>query len=190
METTCTNFPICWRQTTKTTSKCDTNSLGPVCQLWFVNYNCMRDSKPQRCVQQHNSFKVARNATNPNKHINEASKQAFANNLLKIFSKYTQSILSNWKICCNVINTRTYDELLCNLSNILKLSCKRPVLTSQFDVKKLQKQLQTVKQIHLNQSANFGPLILFVCRTISYKVAVSSINHLKWHEIQQIQTNT
>ena len=71
----------------------------------------MRDSKPQRCAQQHKSFKVARNPTNPNKLINEASKQAFANNFLKIFSKYTQGMFSNWKICCNVFNTRTYDEL-------------------------------------------------------------------------------
>ena len=139
----------------------------------------MRDSKPQRCVQQHKSFKVARNAKNPNKHINEASKQAFANNLFKISCKYTQGILLNWEIGCNVINIRTYDELLCNLSNKLKLKCKRPVLTSQFEVNKLQKRLQTVKSIHMDQSANFGPLILLVCMTVSYKVAVNSINHLK-----------
>ena len=35
----------------------------------------MRDSKPQRCVQQEKSLKVTRNATHKNKHINEASKQ-------------------------------------------------------------------------------------------------------------------
>ena len=139
----------------------------------------MRDSKPQRCVQHHKSFKVARNATNPNKHKNEASKQAFANNLFKISCKCTQGMFSNWKICCNVINTRTYDELLCNLSKLLKLYCKRPVLTSQFDFNKLQKQLQTVKQIHLEQFANFCLLILIVCMTVIYKVAVNSINHLK-----------
>ena len=150
----------------------------------------MRDSKPQRCVQQHKSFKVTRNAPNPNKHINEASKQAFAHNLFEKLCKYTQGMYSNWKICCNVINIRTCDELLCNLSKLLKPYCKRLVLTSQFDVNKLQKQLQTVKQIHLDQFANFVLLILLVCMTVSYKVAVNSINHLKCYEMKQILTNT
>ena len=108
-------------KTTKTNSKCDTNSFGSVCQLLSVIVNCMRDSKPQRCVQQHKSFKVTRNATNRNKHINEASKQIFANNLLKMPCKYTRGMFSNWKICFNVINIRTYDELLCNLSKLSKL---------------------------------------------------------------------
>ena len=78
----------------------------------------MRDSKPQRCVQQHKSLKVTRNATNRDKHINEASKQTFANNLFKMLCKYTHGMLSNWKICFNVINIRTYDESLCNLGKI------------------------------------------------------------------------
>ena len=78
----------------------------------------MRDSKPQRCVQQHKSLKVTRNATNRDKHINEASKQTFANNLIKMSCKYTQGMLSNWKICLNIINIRTYDEILCNLSKL------------------------------------------------------------------------
>ena len=42
---------------------------------------CMRDIKPQRFVQLLKLLKVTRNATNVNKHINEASKQTFANNL-------------------------------------------------------------------------------------------------------------
>ena len=42
---------------------------------------CMRDIKPQRFVQLLKLLKVTRNATNLNKHINEASKQTFANNL-------------------------------------------------------------------------------------------------------------
>ena len=41
---------------------------------------------------------------------------------------------------------------------LMKLKCQRPVLKSHFDVSKLQKQLQSVIQIHLDQSANFGPL--------------------------------
>ena len=36
----------------------------------------------------------------------------------------------------------------------MKLYKEQPVLTSQFDVSKLQKQLQSVMQIHLDQSAN------------------------------------
>ena len=78
----------------------------------------MRDSRPQRCVQQHKSLKVTQNATNRGKHIHEASKQSFANNLFKISRKYTQGMFSNWKICFNVFNNRTYDKLLCNLKNM------------------------------------------------------------------------
>ena len=40
----------------------------------------MRDSRPQRCFQPHKSLKLTRNATNRDKHINEALKQTFANN--------------------------------------------------------------------------------------------------------------
>ena len=36
----------------------------------------------------------------------------------------------------------------------MKLYKKRPVLTPQFDVNKLQKQLRSVIQTHLDQSAN------------------------------------
>ena len=39
-----------------------------------------------------------------------------------------------------------------------KLYIKQPVLTFHFDVSKLQKQLRSVIQIHLDQSANFGLL--------------------------------
>ena len=78
----------------------------------------MRDSKPQRCVQQPKSLKATRNPTNPDKHINEAPKQTFANNFFKISSKYTQGMFSNWKICFNAINIQTYDELFCILGKL------------------------------------------------------------------------
>ena len=55
-----------------------------------------------------------------------------------------------------------------------KLFEERPVLTSQFDVSKLQKQLRSVIQTHLDQSANFGPLPLNVCVTISHKIVINS----------------
>ena len=45
----------------------------------------------------------------------------------------------------------------------MTLHKERPVLTSQFQVSKLQKQLPTVIQIHLDQSANFGPLSTNAC---------------------------
>ena len=80
----------------------------------------MRDSKPQRCVQQHKSLKVTQKATNRDKHINEASKRSFANNPFKISRKYTQGMFSNGKICFNVFNIRTYDKLLCNLKNYVE----------------------------------------------------------------------
>ena len=74
----------------------------------------MRESKPQRCLQQRKSLKVTRNETNRDKHLNEASKQTFFNNLFNMSCKYTQGMLSIWKVCFNVINTRTYDESLGN----------------------------------------------------------------------------
>ena len=79
-----------------------TGSFGPVCQLWSIKLKCMRDSK-----QQHKLLKVTRNTTNRDKHINEASKQAFANNLFELSWKYTQIMLFKWKICFNVFNIRT-----------------------------------------------------------------------------------
>ena len=79
-----------------------TGSFGPVCQLWSIKLKCMRDSK-----QQHKLLKVTRNTTNRDKHINEASKQAFANNLFELSCKYTQDMLFKWKICFNVFNIRT-----------------------------------------------------------------------------------
>ena len=64
------------------------------------------------------TLKIPRNIKNRDKHINEASKQTFANNLFKVSCKHTQGMLSNSKICFNVINIRTYDETLCILSKI------------------------------------------------------------------------
>ena len=67
-------------------------------------------------------------------------------------------------------------KLCVTLVKLMKLYGKRPVLTSQFDVSKLQKQLQSAVQIHLDQSANFGPLPLNVCVRVSHDVAFNSIN--------------
>ena len=78
----------------------------------------MRDSKPQRCVQQHKSLKVTQNATNGDKHINEAFKQIFANNFFKLSRKHTQGMLSNPKICFNALKIQNYDQTFCNLRKI------------------------------------------------------------------------
>ena len=78
----------------------------------------MRDSKPQRCVQQHKLLKVTRNATNGDKHINEASKQTLANNLFKISFQTRQSVFSNRSIYFNAFNIRNYDEIVCILIQI------------------------------------------------------------------------
>ena len=58
----------------------------------------------------------------------------------------------------------------------MKLFRERLILTSQFDVSKLPKQLPSVMQIHLDRSANFGPLPLIVCMTVSHNVAFNNIN--------------
>ena len=62
---------------------------------------------------------------------------------------------------------------------VMILHCKQPALTSQFKISRLQKQIQSVIQTHLDQSANFCSLMLTVCVTVSHNVAFNSINHLK-----------
>ena len=59
---------------------------------------------------------------------------------------------------------------------LMKLFRERSALSSQFDVSKLQKQLRGVIQIHLDQSANFGPLPINVCVTVNHNVAFNNIN--------------
>ena len=98
-----TNCRICCQLTTKTTWKCNTDSCRPVSQFWSVTLNCMRDSKPQRYVQQPKG---------------NATKQAFTNSLFKILCKYTQGMLSNRKICFNVLRKQYYNDVLCILSKI------------------------------------------------------------------------
>ena len=80
----------------------------------------MRDSKPQRCVQQHKLLKMTQSATNRDNHINETSKQSFAYDFFKISCKYSQAMFSNWKIFFNVFNIRNYDDFLCNLSKFVE----------------------------------------------------------------------
>ena len=53
---------------------------------------------------------------------------------------------------------------------------ERAVLTSQFAVRELQKQLRSVMRIHLDQSASFGALPLNVYVTASRKVSFNSLN--------------
>ena len=73
----------------KTTSKWNTDSFEPVCQVWFVTFKCLGDSKPQRDVQQHKLLEVTWISTNRDKPINEASKQTLANNLFKMLVRQT-----------------------------------------------------------------------------------------------------
>ena len=80
----------------------------------------MRDSKPQRFVRQHESLKVTRNATNQDKHVNEASKQMLVNISFKRSCKNTQIMFYNWNICFNVIKVQIYEKSLCNMSKIGK----------------------------------------------------------------------
>ena len=45
----------------------------------------------------------------------------------------------------------------------MKMYKERAVLTSQFAVRELQKQLRSVMQTDLDRSANLGPFSLIVC---------------------------
>ena len=136
----------------KQTSKCNTDWFGRFCQLWSVTLNCKRDSKPRRCVQQHKSLKLKRNAKNRNKHINEASKQTFANILFKILCTNMQNMLSDWKICLKIINISTYDKSLSNLrkisENVQFTTCTNFLFWSQ----------QITKTISKYNTDSFGPI--------------------------------
>ena len=80
----------------------------------------MRESEPESCAQQHRMLKVTINPTNRDKHINEASKQVFVDNLFKKSSKYTQGMLSSWKICFNTFKIQNYDDCFCILNETNK----------------------------------------------------------------------
>ena len=132
----------------------------------------MRDSK-----QQHKLLKVTRNTTNRDKNINEASKQAFCQQsfqiIMQIHARYAFQMEDLFQ-CLQYTNLG--GKFCVNLAKLVKLHKERPVLTSQFQVSKLQKQLPTVIQIHLDQCANFGPLPLNVWVTVSHNVAFNTIN--------------
>ena len=58
----------------------------------------------------------------------------------------------------------------------MKLFREQLVLTSQFDVNKLQKQFRSVIWNHLDQCANFGSFPINVCVTVNHNVLFNSIN--------------
>ena len=59
----------------------------------------------------------------------------------------------------------------CTISEIIRnLFRERSALTSQFDVRKLHKQLRGVIQTNLDQSANFGRLPINVCMKVSHSI--------------------
>ena len=77
----------------------------------------MHDSKPQRYVQQLKRLKVTLTATNGDKHINEASKQTFAN----ICSKYhvnTRKVSFPIRRFVSMFCKHYYNDVLCILSII------------------------------------------------------------------------
>ena len=119
------------------------------------------DSKPL-----HKSLKVTRNATNWNNYINEASKPKFANIFFKLYN--TRKVcfsMGRFVSLSSIYKLKTKFFLI--WIKLMKLYGERPILTSQFDVSKLQKQPSSVIQVHLDQSANFGLLNLNVCVTVT-----------------------
>ena len=58
----------------------------------------------------------------------------------------------------------------------MKLFSQQPLLTSQFDMSNIQKQVRSVIRNHLDQCANFGPLPINVCVTVNHNVLFYSIN--------------
>ena len=103
-------FPIGCQLITKTSWKCNTDLFGPVCQHWSATFKCMRDSEPQRCIQEHKPLNPTPKTTKGNKHKNETSKSTFAYNLFKTANKHTQGMFSNRMICFNALKSKNYDE--------------------------------------------------------------------------------
>ena len=68
----------------------------------------------------------------------------------------------------------------------MKLFSEQPLLTSQFDMSNIQKQVRSVIRNHLDQCANFGPLPMNVCVTVNHNVFVLQHKSLK---VTQIATN-
>ena len=103
--------------------------------------------------------------------------------LRPIFSKYHANTRNVCFPIKRFVTMFSIYELLTNFGvfcvKVMILQCKRPALTSQFDVSKLQKQLQSVIQTHLDQYANFCSLMLTVCVTVGHNTAFNNINHLK-----------
>ena len=102
------------------------------------------------------------------------------NKLLQtIFSKYH----ANTRMVCfpvgRFVSMSSIYELMTKVCviwvKLMKQECKQPLLTSQFDVSTLQKQLQSVMQIHLDQSNNFGPLPPNICVTVNHNTLFNSI---------------
>ena len=121
------------------------------------------DSKPQ-----HKSLKVTRNATNWKQLHKWTIKTKFANTFFKL-------LYNTRKVCFPIgrfVSMSSIYKIMTKFCvvwmKVMKLCGERPVLTFQFDVSTLQKQLRSVIQIHLDHSANLGSLLLNVCVTISH----------------------
>ena len=71
----------------------------------------------------------------------EASEQSFANNLIKISCKHTQSSFSNRKILFKISIYELMTKCCATWEKTKKMFKERPVLTSQFHASNLQKQL-------------------------------------------------
>ena len=103
-------------------------------------------------------------------------------------NKSFTTILSNYhvktcKVCFAIgrfVSMLSIYELMTKFgvlwTKLVQLYSNRPVLTSQFDVSKLLKQLRSVIRIHLDHSAKFGPLPWNVCVTVGHNVAFNSMN--------------
>ena len=144
----------------------------------FANFGSLpiNDSKPQGCDQQHKSLKVTWNATNRCKH-----KMKHPNKLLPtISSKFP---VNTRRVCFPIesfVSMASIYEFMTKFcvvwAKLMKLFSQQPLLTSQFDMSNIQKQVRSVIRNHLDQCANFGPLPINVCVTVNHNVLFYSIN--------------
>ena len=99
-------------------------------------------------------------------------------------------MLFNEKTCFIVFNKRNYDDMFCNFRNYKETVQRTTCTNLSIWCQQTKKTTLKCNADSFGQSANFGSLRLNACVTVSHNIPFNSINREKWHELQQIDTNT
>ena len=140
---TYTNFHIRSQKPQKTTSKCNIDSIWPVCQLWSVILDCVRDSDLKRYFHKHKSLKIALETRNEEKTHKSLIQTNFAGTNNKYSCKSMQSRVCKWNIWFSTEINRNLDQFLCILSKIN--ACVHRMTYTNFHIRSQKPQKTTSK---------------------------------------------